>query len=265
MNSINFNQTGGFPMTASILGDMQTCYLLTSAFGNIIGDKSIISGCTVTGSNTSDGVVFINNEVFELRGGLTQSKVIIKEDVETLLFGNNFSYPVIKRRYITFGTGIGAIEWAEFKRGFPTNNISSLVQRIEELEARPKVGNIPIGLIALWQRPANEIPEGWQEDTSFKGRFPRGFDADDPGADVVGKPGGSKEKLLREEELPIISPINGPGIQKGGQFGGTGGITLGDGGTGDYAKGQLIKPFGGGEPFSILNPFRTVHYIKYVG
>lgn len=265
MNSINFNQTGGFPMTASILGDMQTSYLLTSAFGNIIGDKSIISGCTVTGSNTSDGVVFINNEVFEFRGGLTQSKVVIKEDVESLLFGNNFSYPVIKKRYITFGTGIGAIDWTSFKKGFPTNNISSLVQRIEELEARPKVGNIPIGLIAMWQRPANEIPEGWQEDTSFKGKFPRGFDADDSGADVVGKIGGSKEKLLSESELPVISPINGPGIQKGGEFGGSGGITLADSGTGNYPPGSFIKPFGGGQPFSILNPYRIVHFIKYVG
>mgnify|MGYP001576950791 CR=1 FL=1 len=265
MNTINFSQVGGFPMTTNILGKMQASYLLTSTLGNIMGDKSIISGCDVAGANTTNGVVFLNNEVFEFRGGVTQSKVIIKEETETLSFQNSNSYPVIKLRYITFGTGIGAINWADFKRGFPTNNIDSLIQRIEELEARPRVGNIPIGLIALWLRPANEIPQGWQEETSFKGRFPRGFDADDPGADVVGKPGGSKEKLLREEELPVISPINGPGIQKGGQFGGSGGITLADGGTGDYAKGQLIKPFGGGEPFSILNPFRIVHFIKYIG
>ncbi|MDX6187998.1 hypothetical protein SGQ83_01435 [Flavobacterium sp. Fl-318] len=265
MNTINFSEVGGFPMTTNILGKMQTSYLLTSAFGNIMGDKSIISGCTAAGSNTTDGVVFFNNEVFEFRGGLTQSKVVIKEETEKLLFQNNTLNPVIKTRYVTFGTGIGAIEWAEFKRGFPTKDIGSLIQRIEELEARPKVGNIPIGLIAMWQRPANEIPEGWEEETLFKGKFPRGFDADDSGADVVGKVGGSKEKLLSESELPVISPINGKGIQKGGEFGGSGGITLADNGTGDYPPGSLIKPFGGGQPFSILNPYRIVHFIKYVG
>jgi hypothetical protein len=265
MNTINFNQTEGFPMTTNILGLMQASSLLNSSFGHIIGDKSIVSGCTVTGLKTDDGVVFLNGEVFEFRGGLTQEKVVIKEEIENLLFQNNFSYPTIKTRYITFGTGLDAIKWNDFKRGYPTNNIDTLIQRIAALEARPLVGNIPIGLIALWIRPANEIPAGWEEDTSFKGKFPIGFDKDKSEFDAVGAEGGSPTKTLSESELPVISPINGAGLQKGGEFGGSGGLTLADGPTGNYPPGQLIKPFGGGQPFSILNPYRVVHYIKYVG
>lgn len=123
MNNINFNQVGGFPMTTNILGRLQTAFSLFNALGNIVGDKSIISGCILTGSTVSDGVVYVNGEVFEFRGGLTQTKVIIKEDTESLIFQNENSYPTVKVRYITFGSGVGAMDWADFKSGFATKDI----------------------------------------------------------------------------------------------------------------------------------------------
>lgn len=123
MNTINFNQVGGFPLSTNILAKLQTAFSLFNALGNIVGELSIISGCEVAGTNVSDGVVYINGEVLEFRGGLAQTKVIIKEDVENLLFENNNSYPVIKTRYVTFGTGVGAINWVDFKRGYQTKNL----------------------------------------------------------------------------------------------------------------------------------------------
>ncbi|MFV8351546.1 hypothetical protein [Flavobacterium sp. XS2P14] len=124
MNTINFNQVGGFPLSTNILAKLQTAFSLFNALGNIAGDLTIISGCEVAGTNVANGVVFINGEVLEFRGGLAQSKVIVKEDVESLLFENQNSYPVVKTRYATFGTGVGAINWADFKRGFATKDIS---------------------------------------------------------------------------------------------------------------------------------------------
>jgi len=124
MNTINFNQVGGFPLSTNILAKLQTAFTLFNALGNIVGDLTIISGCVVGGTNVSDGVVYINGEVLEFRGGLAQTKVIIKEDVENLLFENGNSYPAIKTRYATFGTGVGAINWADFKRGFATKDIA---------------------------------------------------------------------------------------------------------------------------------------------
>ena len=123
MNTINFNQVGGFPFSTNILAKIQTAFSLFNALGNIVGDLTIISGCEVAGTNIGDGVVYINGEVLEFRGGLAQTKVIIKEDVETLLFENQNSYPVVKTRYVTFGTGVGAINWVDFKRGYQTKNL----------------------------------------------------------------------------------------------------------------------------------------------
>lgn len=123
MNKIDFNQVGGFPMTTNILAKLQTAFSLFNALGNIVGDLTIISGCTVNGTNVSDGVVFVNGEVLEFRGGLAQTKVIVKEETESLVFQNGNSYPSIKTRYVTFNTGVGAIDWVNFKRGFATKDI----------------------------------------------------------------------------------------------------------------------------------------------
>ncbi|MDD2675380.1 MAG: hypothetical protein PHF81_10915 [Flavobacterium sp.] len=123
MNTINFNQVGGFPFSTNILAKLQTAFSIFNALGNIVGDLTIISGCEVAGDNVGNGVVYINGEVIEFRGGLAQTKVIIKEDVETLLFENQNSYPVVKNRYATFGSGVNAINWVDFKRGFATKDI----------------------------------------------------------------------------------------------------------------------------------------------
>lgn len=124
MNQINFNQVGGFPLSTNILAKLQTAFSLFNALGNIVGDLTIISGCEVSGANVGDGVVYINGEVLEFKGGLAQAKVIIKEDVENLLFENLNYYPVVKTRYATFGTGVDAINWVDFKRGFATKDIA---------------------------------------------------------------------------------------------------------------------------------------------
>jgi hypothetical protein len=123
MNKLEVNQVGGFPMTTRILAEIQKAYTLFNAFGAIVGDFTIISGCTITGSTVSDGVVYVGGEVFEFRGGMAQTKVIIKEEVENLVFQNNNSNPVIKTRYVTFGTGVAAINWSDFKRGFQTKDL----------------------------------------------------------------------------------------------------------------------------------------------
>jgi hypothetical protein len=123
MNKLEVNQVGGFPMTTRILDEIQKAHAIFNALGAIVGDSTIISGCTVTGITVSDGVVYVNGEVFEFRGGSAQTKVIIKEEVENLVFQNNSANPVIKTRYVTFGTGVGAIDWASFKRGFQTKDL----------------------------------------------------------------------------------------------------------------------------------------------
>jgi hypothetical protein len=123
MNKLEVNKVGGFPLTTRILDELQKAYTIFNALGAIVGEMTIISGCIVTGSNVSDGVVFINGEVLQFRGGLAQTKVRIVEEVENLTFQNGNANPVIKTRYVTFGSGVGAIDWTDFKRGFQTKDL----------------------------------------------------------------------------------------------------------------------------------------------
>jgi hypothetical protein len=156
MNKIDFNQVGGFPMTTNILAKIQTAFSLFNALGNIVGDLTIISGCEVVGTNVTDGVVFINNEVLEFRGGLVQTKVTIKEDTENLTFQNGNSYPSIKTRYATFGTGVGAINWADFKRGFQTKGLAEALA----LKADDSVVTAIADAVALIITKLNTIETG---------------------------------------------------------------------------------------------------------
>ena len=263
MNRIDFNQVGGFPMTTNILGKMQTAFSLFNAFGSIVGDKTIISGCVVNGSETGSGVVYVKGEPFEFRGGATQSKVIIREDVEMLLYQNNNAYPSIKNRYIQFGTGVGAMDWVDFKRGFPTSNIDTLIQRIVDLEARPTVGNIPVGLIALWGQAANLIPAGWAEYTQLRGRVAIGLNPDDLDYAAIGNFGGAKNKTLGIDEIPEHShDYNKYRLDQEVSTNGNGVRSINKNSIDDSFE---TTKAGGGQAFSIMNPYRVVQYIQYVG
>lgn len=45
MKLINFNQTGGFPLSSNILAEMQNAYRIFHSFGMLSGEKTIVSGC----------------------------------------------------------------------------------------------------------------------------------------------------------------------------------------------------------------------------
>lgn len=261
MNKLEVNQVGGFPMTTRILDEIQKAHAVFNSLGGLAGNFTIIAGCVTVGTTVGDGFVFINGEVFDFKGGLAQTKVIIKEDVENLTFQNGNANPVIKTRYVTFGTGVGAINWGDFKRPIETKEISGLIQRIVDLEARPLVGNIPIGLIAIWGQAANLIPAGWEEYTELSGRFPIGFSAD-ADFDVVGKIGGAKSKTLSVSEMPEHDHAIGNSRRNtGGGSGGDENHPTSFAGT----RAHITDKQGSGTAFSIMNPFRVVHFIKYKG
>jgi hypothetical protein len=262
MNTINFKLRDGLPMNQDVLDRLQSAFSIFNAFGNILGDKTIVSGCELVGSTVSDGVVYLNGQVYPFKGGLQQTKVILNTPTSNLIFKDNNSYPVINTPYISFGTGVGAIDWADFKAGFPTKNIDALVARITALEARPLVGNIPIDLIALWGRPANEIPPLWVEYTGLAGRVPMGFKDSDTDFDVVGKVGGTKGHTLTIAEMPEHDHAIGNSRRNtGGGSGGDENHPASFSGT----RAHITDKQGGGQAFSILNPYRVVHYIQYKG
>jgi hypothetical protein len=272
MNTINFNQVGGFPMTTNVLSKLQTAFSLFNALGNIVGELSIISGCEVAGTDVANGVVFINGEVLEFRGGIAQTKVIVKEDTENLIFQNGNSYPSIKTRYATFGTGVGAINWVDFKHGFQTNRLiealgekvdditlGAVLLRINELEKKNAVFQTGGGMV-LWNKPDNQIPDGWAEVIDWRGRMPIGWDPTDAVFDTVGEVGGSKDAV-------VSIPIAGYGV--GGASGGTpsGQLLVSSGAeeNGEFLESvKKASSAPAGATVNHMNPYRVVLFIEYI-
>jgi len=116
MNTQNFNQTGGFPLETDTLQQIQEAYSIFNALGTSVGDSTIITGCEVSGSVVSDGVIYVNSELVTFKGGTLGSTIIRKQDVVRKLFEDGSEPEVVFKPYYTFGMGPGALDWSEFTR-----------------------------------------------------------------------------------------------------------------------------------------------------
>lgn len=115
MNTLLFN-TGGFPLQTEHLDFLQKSYKESGlALGGLAGTDCIMSGCTVTGSTTSDGYVSWDGEVYLFKGGTTSSYVILVEETEQEEYEDGNLKDTKVTRYITFGTGVGQKSWSTFK------------------------------------------------------------------------------------------------------------------------------------------------------
>lgn len=117
------------------------------------------------------------------------------------------------------------------------------------------------GAMLFWNKPANEIPAGWQEVVDWRGRFPVGFDASQEEFNSLGKMGGQKNKTLNINEMPRHSHTVGLGKERvgtGNRNGASANMQSNEFTTQTTETGQ-------GTQFSILNPYRTVLFIEYVG
>jgi len=264
MDLINFVQTGGFPVKAERLQEMQTAYSIFNQLGSLAGNLTIISGCTVTGTSVSDGCVFINGEVLKFKGAFLSADVIIIENQSAKEFENGQVKTVHFERYATFGTAAASWPWAGFKRIDP---IVQLMQRLNTLEKKTAVFQSGGGMV-LWNKPAAEIPPGWQEVVNWRGRIPVGFDSTQTEFNLMGKTGGAKSKSL-------IGAENGPHVHVYGdiyhsEYGGS--VPVGGRGSdatdwdnGGYEIQRTTQSSGSGQPFSIMNPYRVVMFIEYIG
>jgi hypothetical protein len=271
MNRLNFNQSVGFPLETEILDEMQTSWIILNALGSIAGNFAILQGCIVVGTTVSDGTVFINGEVIEFKGTQVQDNVIIVETPTVLEFEDNSEHEVIYTRYATFGVATTQYPWSGFKRfknaieltedKAEKTTIEALIKRIEELESRP-AANVPVGLIAIWGQAANLIPKGWEEYTQLSGRVPVGLNSDDPDFDAILNSGGSKDAVLVQHNHKITNSGNVNDGQSGGNLGAK--TARWDRGSGTLLNGDVSTEGESGVGKN-MQPYRVVHFIKYVG
>lgn len=265
MNNINFNQDGGFRLSTNVLSAVQASYTLFNALGWIGGNMTIISGCDVNGSTVGDGVVFINGEVFNFKGGNIGTNVIIKETVTDYPFQNGSVKPVIHERFVGFGTSIPENNylWSDFKRLFATKDIQEFKDnhnnRITALENRPS--DRIIGEVIRFDQPLVVLPPaGWEDwnPVDEQGRVWVARSTTD--ADfALGSTGGAKKHQLIKTELPDLSATV---IVAPNEFS-SGGNLYGRGGN----SGTVTFPVnsGGNQPHNNLQPYIGVRFIKYVG
>ena len=285
MNRINFENTGGFPLGTYTLDFMQKSYQLLNTLGNIAGNLSILSGCEEVGRSITDGVVYIDGEVLPFKGAPISEKVIIVEAPQKRIFKDGVEKAVEFTRYATFGNSINGRLWADFKRPLNNQQIeaqsflgeNSLLKRLEKLEERLRK-TVPIGLVAIWDKPASEIPEGWEEHTEMQGVVPVGYKSDDSDFGAIGTKVGSKTVRIEKDNLPDIEidlkNKNGSGFevigfnlenysgQNEGGWSNSGSLPYWGKESGNNIKAHLN---GKEQPINNIQPSRIVKFIRFVG
>ena len=169
MNVVRYKQTGGFPLDTNNLDFLQSSFHILNTLGNLAGDMVIISGCETTGNTVSNGVVYVNKEVLEFKGGSLSANVFIKEEAVSGTFEDGSFKPIEITRYVTFGSSTPdkTFKWEDFKR---VENLLNLTEkkaekteltkaekRIDKLEEqKPVIGEIKQGIFDL-----ENLPPGW--------------------------------------------------------------------------------------------------------
>ena len=264
MNKINVQQTGGFPLETDTLNAMQNAYDIFNSLGNIIAPLAIVKGCEVVGTTVANGIVYIDGEILEFRGGQAAATVIIREETKNKNFENGENKIVYRTRFATFGSSVQTtnFNWSDFHRPRTIKQIEEvlndktvfekLVERVSKLEvfARPFSGG---GGLVFFGRPISEIPEGWKEAVDWRGRIPMHFDPSDENLNEVGELFGSKERTLTTANLPR----NKYGTNFGAEIKSDGLPRYPSG----YGKGDDIY-LGKNEAFSILPPVKIAVFIE---
>ena len=274
MNSINVNQTGGFPLTTDVLSYMQNAYKIFNAMSGISGDLIILSGCEVVGNTVSDGVVAIEGEIYPFQGTTLGSHVFIKEVNTSKIFEDGSQKTVLVEKVATFGSSTKSYPWESFRRVLSNRQIeeksfteeTSLLKRLEKLEERVKK-TVPLGLVAIWGKPANiPLPEGWREYEPLRGRMAVGQDIADNDLGVIGRTGGEIMHRLTIAEMPIHNHgviFKVANLKYGGKELGERALSLyGDNEDTSY---RPITGAGGDQPHNNMPPYRVIRFIEFVG
>lgn len=204
MFSLNFNQQGGFPIDTNILDNMQQAYKLFNCLAFLAGDRAIISGCVVNGNNTSSGHVSINGEILPFEGGITTSKVIIVTEVVELLFEDQVSRPVVTKKTVRFGSGPGELNWSDFKRVFPANQVQQQLSEKASATALTQLANLVNSMV----EKLNTIEEGAQVNVQ-----PNWAAGPQQSGHILNKPQGSLVTYLHRGTFTIGDVINADNIR----------------------------------------------------
>ena len=114
MKRIDFTNLGGLPFTQNRMEFLQDGTLSAfSAIARLCGDKVILYGIEVNGSNVSNGWFAYNGELIEFIGGSVGAKVSINETAQSFTYANAAVHDVQFNKTATCGP-VGDFNFSEF-------------------------------------------------------------------------------------------------------------------------------------------------------
>ncbi|SOU86367.1 conserved hypothetical protein [Tenacibaculum dicentrarchi] len=270
MNIIDFQQNGGFPLETNTLTEMQKAWQIFNAFGFLAGDKTIISGCEISGNQITNGFIYLDGELLEFRGGIKQNSVVIIQEEAKAIFEDKSEKPVYFTRYATFGVSGNSIPWSSFKHIDNLIVLSNQVKKLEKELAEIKPIFKEIKYVGSNVTQA-ELQRGWfiangQNGTdNILGRMLVGYDANQTEFNSIGKKDGEKTHKLTVSEMPKhrfgFDPKVGAKSDQG-----AGKITSGDtGSAGQSLSNAFTNYLGNDKPHNNLPPYIVALPIQFIG
>lgn len=270
MNTLNFIQTGGVPLTNDVAQEFEKAYSIFNAYGAIAGDKTIISGCVENGDNVSDGFIYVSGELFYFEGGSKSEKIFLNIKNVDKVFEDQTTKTLIRIRTLKFGNAIENVwNWSDFKR---IDTMLSLMARLDTLEASQTITNAKLaiftkgGVVFPWFKSIEDIPEGFAPVWDIAGKTIVGLDPNDIDFNTIRKLFGSKTHQLTINEMPNHNHQQGSEALYNDYGGGS---VVGNrnypAGVQPSRRNQNTSSSGGNQAHNNVQPSIVAHYIEWVG
>lgn len=259
---IDFSNLGGFPLEQDTLDFLQSSYdAAFSAVAALCGNKVIISGVEVIGSNVTSGWIAYNGELVPFVGGPVGASVVISTTSTDATFEDNSMHPAYFTKVATCGVG-GAFPFADLQPLLSLQNIwrpGDIKERY--CDAAYINNNFDVNGFGLNTEKGWRILSKAYPDTA--GKVMVNIDFNDTAFNVVGKNGGEKSHRLTEAEMPSIrvsTKINNRGWPtKSGDRAQNGGHLVSDPiNPGDTYKTVVSDQIGGGMVHNNLQPYFVI-------
>ncbi|ROH98419.1 hypothetical protein EGI16_21530 [Chryseobacterium sp. G0240] len=259
---IKFLQTGGIPLTNDLMADVMLAIKHYDCIADVTGHMAIVSGCTITGTYVSPGIVAINGELLFFEGGGIVSSVYVNTEIINKTFQDTISKGLIEKKTVKFGAGTISYPWGEFKRLTPLLDLQSQVAALKSDIDILKIKTAPImndGVIFIWNKPANDIPDGWKECTDLRGKTVFGWHPTEHPFTNLNTDIGSKTKTIEKTNLPSVTVGTNIYTNGGGYKDDWPNDNIGPAVNGSEIQ---TKQLGDGTALDVLNPGRIIMFIE---
>lgn len=229
MNYIDFDQTGGFPLSTDILTFMQEnqdfLQEIAEGFGTLtnVGDAVVIHGCVDNGTTITPGLIYLKKSdgtkellPFLKTASLRQDYYYITGTTEQKEFYDGDCKDVMYTRWCELTSTITDYPTSALIKTKTvaelTTEISGLTTQVNNLTTTVEESSVPVGLISMWSGSIANIPDGWalcngtNGTPNLSGRFIVGYGRTGSDDDyAIGETGGKQSVLLSAAQsgLPV--------------------------------------------------------------